>query len=61
MAKEYEDIKLEKPTFRRFKRVKSLLEFQNDRSYTVSQFTDELLDFFGKKVASDFGREKSLA
>jgi hypothetical protein len=58
MAKEYEDLKIEKPASQRFKRTKHLYEFQNDHDYTMSEFLDVLVDFFGKKVASDFGKEK---
>jgi hypothetical protein len=60
MAKEYEDLKVEKPTSQRFKRAKHLYEFQNGRDYTMSEFLDELVDFFGKKVAADFDREKKV-
>jgi hypothetical protein len=56
MVKTYETVKLEAQTYRRFRRAKHLLEFQNDREYSVSEFVDALIDTIGKNLVSDFNK-----
>jgi len=61
MAKIYVDLKLEKATYARFKRVKHLMEFQNDSDYSMSEFVDILLDTIGKNVVADINRLEKKA
>jgi len=50
MVKIYKDLKIEEETYKRFKRAKKLLEFQNDRDYSVTEFEEILIDEIGKKL-----------
>lgn len=50
MVKKYATLKVEQETYKRFKRVKNLLEFQDNDEYPISMFIDILLDEIGKKL-----------
>jgi len=52
MVKTYETLKVETPTYTRFKGVKHLLEFQNAEEYSISEFINILLDSIGKKLVN---------
>ena len=44
MAKTYQTLKIEDKTYKKFKQIKSLLQFQKNKEYSMSEFLDYLLD-----------------
>jgi len=56
MAKKYFDIKIEEETYKRFRRIKKLMEFNNDCDYSISVFVDILLDNIGSELPFQLDR-----
>jgi len=44
MAEKYETLKIKEKTYRRFKQIKRLHEFQDNKEYSMSDFLNYLLD-----------------
>ena len=44
MAKTYQTLKIEEGTYKRFKQIKRLMEFQKEEECSISEFINYLLD-----------------
>ena len=44
MVKRYQDLKIEEPTYKRFKQIKHLYQATTGEEYSMSEFLNHLLD-----------------